>query len=495
MKIKHTFLVVALLLALASAATWYTLQERSAHPQIVWTAGLSPDRVEQVEAFHGWLRANGYVDKDGELLFTVRLETTDNQSALIQAVSGMAGDLIDHVPVKRFAPMGVLEEITGFARENGLDPAAGYGEAAGDLLMYGGKQYAYFCNLATRGLLLNLDLFEKYGVEPPPEEWTPADFERIGREFVRKANAGRPRQEVFFSGAMPQAILPLARSLGADVFNETLTAATLTDPAFVRALETYYGWVYRHHLIPTAAEATSTESEGTSVNSEATPQLAAGRYGMILTGRYVNMDLRRFRNGRFRLAFVQLPEWEYKNLVTTSRNTAIYKGSKHKEQARLFLKFLAAKEYNDLIIRSSDGLPPNPEWAEGNPEFRTPPGREFEGDLHDNELKWTLSIGIPESQSPYYPLGDNKLSYAFAKVESKLASPEEALKQAEEAINYSIRSTVEGTTSLQEEYRAACERQRQIDRRKAAGEKIPAGWIRNPFYRKFYRDRGMLADH
>ena len=69
------------------------------------------------------------------------------------------------------------------------------------------------------------------------------------------------------------------------------------------------------------------------------------------------------------------------------------------------------------------------------------------------------------------------------------------VKQAEEAINYSIRSTVEGTASLQEEYRAACERQRQIDRRKAAGEKIPAGWIRNPFYRKFYRDRGMLADH
>lgn len=127
---RRIFLILFVLLALASAATWCTLRERSAHPQIVWTAGLSPNRVEQVEAFHGWLRANGYVDRDGELLFTVRLETTDNQSALIQAVSGMAGDLIDHVPVKRFAPMGVLEEITGFARENGLDPAAGYGEAA-----------------------------------------------------------------------------------------------------------------------------------------------------------------------------------------------------------------------------------------------------------------------------------------------------------------------------------------------------------------------------
>ena len=374
---RKRFAIIALLLGLASAYTALTLAEREARPSISWTAGLSQDRVAPVAAFHEWMKKTGRVDENGEPLFTVKLETADNQSTLIQAVSGMAGDLIDHVPVKRFAPMGVLEDITEFARENGLDPGSNYG-AAGDLLMYGGRQYAYACNLAAPALLCNADLFRQYGMEPPPEEWTPEEFESIGLEFIRRANEGRPRQEVFFAGAMPQVILPLARIMGGDVFNETLTAATLTDPAFVRALETYYGWVYRHHLIPTAAEATSTESEGTSVNSEATPQLAAGRYGMILTGRYVNMDLRRFRNGRFRLAFVQLPEWEYKNLVTTSRNTAIYKGSKHKEQARLFLKFLAAKEYNDLIIRSSDGLPPNPEWAEGNPEFRTPPGREFE---------------------------------------------------------------------------------------------------------------------
>ena len=491
---RRIFLILFVLLALASAATWYTLQERSAHPQIVWTAGLSPDRVEQVEAFHGWLRANGYVDKDGELLFTVRLETTDNQSALIQAVSGMAGDLIDHVPVKRFAPMGVLEEITGFARENGLDPAAGYGEAAGDLLMYGGKQYAYFCNLATRGLLLNLDLFEKYGVEPPPEEWTPADFERIGREFVRKANAGRPRQEVFFSGAMPQAILPLARSLGADVFNETLTAATLTDPAFVRALETYYGWVYRHHLIPTAAEATSTESEGTSVNSEATPQLAAGRYGMILTGRYVNMDLRRSPRGTFRYGFVQFPEYGFKNTELTVRCTSIYKGSKHKEFAKIFLKFLAGRDYNELLIRSSDGLPPNPAWAKENPAFHTPPERPFEGKLHTNELKWALAIGIPESRSPFYPLNDNKINYARQKVENKLASVPEALRLAADAIDHSIRAAVEGTPSLREPYRQACELQKKIDARKAAGEKIPAAWISNPFFLSYYRSKGMLAE-
>ena len=97
----------------------------------------------------------------------------------------MAGDLIDHVPVSRFAPMGVLEDITEFAAENGLDPARNYPGAA-SLLTSGGRQDAVPCTLAARGLLVNLDTFAEYGVEPPPEEWTPEEFERIGLEFTRR---------------------------------------------------------------------------------------------------------------------------------------------------------------------------------------------------------------------------------------------------------------------------------------------------------------------
>ncbi|WP_294483205.1 hypothetical protein, partial [uncultured Victivallis sp.] len=103
---RRLFCILLILLVLASLATWCMRRETSERPVIVWTAGLSQDRVEQVAAFHKWMRANGYVDEKGELLFTVKLETASNQSTLIQAVSGMAGDLIDHVPVKRFAPMG-----------------------------------------------------------------------------------------------------------------------------------------------------------------------------------------------------------------------------------------------------------------------------------------------------------------------------------------------------------------------------------------------------
>lgn len=109
------------------------------------------------------------------------------------------------------------------------------------------------------------------------------------------------------------------------------------------------------------------------MNGASTPQLIGGRYAMIVTGRYVNMDLRRFKTPPVALSFSQFLEYDFKNLTFISRNTAIYKGSKHKEYAKIFLLFLASREYNELLIRSSDGLPPNPRWAENNPEYLAPP--------------------------------------------------------------------------------------------------------------------------
>ena len=60
----------------------------------------------------------------------------------------------------------------------------------------------------------------------------------------------------------------------------------------------------------------------------------------------------------------------------------------------------------------------------------------------------------------------------------------QALEIADRSIAHSIRETVEGTPSLRERYRRACELQKKIDERKAAGRKIPAAWISNPFHLK-----------
>ena len=485
---KRLFAGIAVLLALASAATVMSLRSRSGRPEIVWTAGLSQDRVEQAALFHEWLRNEGYVDENGELLFTLRLEAADNQSTLIQAVSGVAGDLIDHVPVSRFAPMGVLEDITEFAAENGLDPARNYPGAA-SLLTSGGRQYAFPCNLAARGLLVNLDTFAEYGVEPPPEEWTPEEFERIGLEFTRRANAGKPRQEVFFCAWTPM-MLQLARSRGADVFNETLTAAKLNRTEFIDAVKLQHKWTEIDHLMPTAAERAGDHSRQ-SVNNDASLLFASGRYAMFLTGRYANMDLRRMKQP-VRQSFSQLPQFGFKNMRLLARSTGIYRGTKYPEYAKLFLLFLADREYNNQIITGADGLPPNPAFAEDNPEYLNPPEYPNEGNLHANELKWAKTIGFNDPVSPYYPLGDNKLNYAYEKFTNGLATPEQALTDAERFINHSIAEHAASSGAIRKRYEADCALQRKIDEYKAAGKKLPTEWIRNSFLRAWYAQQGML---
>ena len=43
-------------------------------------------------------------------------------------------------------------------------------------------------------ILVNVDTFRRVGMEPPPREWNFETFERIGKEFVRRANPPGERQ-------------------------------------------------------------------------------------------------------------------------------------------------------------------------------------------------------------------------------------------------------------------------------------------------------------
>lgn len=285
-------------------------------------------------------------------------------------------------------------------------------------------------------------------------------------------------------------ILQLARSAGADVFNETLTAAKLNRPEFIDAVKLQHKWTEIDHLMPTAAERAGDHSRQ-SVNNDASLLFASGRYAMFLTGRYANMDLRRMKQP-VRQSFSQLPQFGFKNMRLLARSTGIYRGTKYPEYAKLFLLFLADREYNNQIITGADGLPPNPAFAENNPEYLNPPEYPNEGNLHANELKWAKTIGFNDPVSPYYPLGDNKLNYAYEKFTNGLATPEQALTDAERFINHSIAEHAASSGAIRKRYEADCALQRKIDEYKAEGKKLPTEWIRNSFLRAWYAQQGML---
>ena len=95
---KNIFFYAAMLLLISSLVTWYFSPSRSSKtPVLVWQTGICPERYEQVDLFRKWMRKEGYVDSKGELLFDVKIQAAGNQSTLIQAVSGVGGDIIDAV--------------------------------------------------------------------------------------------------------------------------------------------------------------------------------------------------------------------------------------------------------------------------------------------------------------------------------------------------------------------------------------------------------------
>lgn len=486
---KNLFGTILFVLVISSLITWKLLEAgKTERPVLTWQTGICPDRYRQVALFREWMIANGHVDAAGEPLFEVRPEAAGNQSTMIQAVSGMGGDLIDFVPVENFAPMGVLEDLTGFARENRMDPEHNYPGSA-DLLCAGGRQYAYPRNLAVFSLYQNLDTFARYGVEPPPEEWTPEEFERIGVEFMRKANAGLERRRVFFC-AYTFLVLQIARSRGADLFNETLTEVKLLRPEFVEALKLQKRWIDELHLMPDAAERAS-ENTRSVIGDPGLAQFVDGTYAMMLCGRYIHMSLRD-TGKKIRTANSLPPQYSFKNAKLYSSNTALYRGSRYKKEAMIFLKFLASRSYNDLLVATSDGLPPNPAMLENNPAYLAAPDHPWEGRTHANELKWARTIAYPEPVSPYYKRNTNPLLGAWERYSNELATAEEALRIEQERANRDIQAYA--ATYCPEEYRNACELQREIEHRLSKERRIPAAWITNTFLRAWLRANDRLEE-
>ena len=86
-----------------------------------------------------------------------------------------------------YQSIGLLADVTEEAAKYDFGIDQTYG-ALEPLLTVGGRQYGFPCNVNVMGLWVNVETFAKLGLEPPPPQWDFATFERIGKEFVRRAN-------------------------------------------------------------------------------------------------------------------------------------------------------------------------------------------------------------------------------------------------------------------------------------------------------------------
>ncbi len=550
---KYLFLTIAVALILASIGLYASFPDIATEvPVIYWVTDRNPAREKQVELFHEWLIDNEIGEQvtlstpddaeafhrrqlgdplllamrhkhpKGSMLWDKQLQAqvpdasalpitllvprmelrldTGNRNIskqIIQSVSGVAGDAMDLLDqdLPFFVDMGVAADMTEEGKALGFDPNQTW-EAIRPAITEGGKQYAFPCNVSAMMNWVNRQTFRDVGMEPPPFRWTFEQFEDYGKEFVRRANEGQERQTVFLISDLNLRVMH--RSLGLSLFNETLTECLVDDPRFVEVLKLKYKWTYVDRILPTAADKSSFDTE--SGYGGATLQLFhSGNYGMFQSGRYALIKLRDFNAqeiaaGRepLDLAVVEPPHGGFPNTHILTRCAMVYIDGQP-DLAKYFLAYLASEAYNMQIVRDADALPPNPKYTE-RPEFSLPPAYPHEAPIHTPFAEAARTIAIASVYSPFVtPSESNRyLRDAEDEVMTEQATAEEAAAKAADRINAIIARNVKANPALAEEYEQRIERQKKIDALRAEGKPVPAEWIDNVFYRRYYEAKGWL---
>ena len=485
---KRLFLISFLVLAVASVVTFWSLPEQqSDRPIVYWAVMPDPSKLAVRDAFYEWREEQGLPPVE------LRLDAAnrDLTKKMIQGVSGMGSDIVDAggLQMQPLQNAGVLADVTEYAEQYGFTPDRTYPAAVSEMV-FGGRQYSFPRNVVANALWLNVDTFERLGVELPSRRWTLDDFERIGRAFVAAANPPGTRQRVYFTSYVPRKAM--RRSLGTCFFNETLTRCTLDDPRNVELMQRVHQWVVVDQLAASREAERAFEVDGTGFRAKVA-LLHRGTYGMLYLGRWALILLRELEP--VQLAAVETPHGGFPNIDINVGGVGVYAGSEHPEIAASFLGFLTSERYNLLVARTGDSLPPVPAYTDTEAYLR-PPGQQHEWGSHEVFSESALEIGIGQPSSPYV-LSSTTLRIEVDAYDSMIAgriTPEEYAEESAWRINREINITLENNPALKPAYGEALARQARIDALRAAGRPVPAAWIDNPFHRAYYRHMGWLAD-
>ncbi|MBL8994925.1 MAG: extracellular solute-binding protein [Spirochaetia bacterium] len=487
---RNLFLTILFFLVAFSQAIQFSQkkQKTGGSPVLYWLGLPNPDRPFQLRLFESWLSNRGLPKVE------IRLDTLNQgiSKVVVQGVAGVAGDMPEvysgQLPI--LAQMGLLEPVDDVAGTFGL-PETNYNPALHDDLYVDGKRYAYPCNMSVMLLLVNQNAFAKIGMSPPPYRWDFDTFEKMGRDFVSRANAASPGRRLhYFADYLNWSTL--RRSLGVSHFNETLTGPALNDPRYRNLLERYKKWVFEDHIIPTQAEIASFAVDAGGFSGYSMQLFANGNFAMIYSGRHAVVQFR--QSGKIiPLSVSEPPHGGYPNTAISSRMVTIFKGSKNIREAKQFLAFFTSRELNMHLVTEGDALTPVPGFTDLE-EFVRPPGHENEWPLHQGFSRALRENPIPNEYSPfllntavYLPL-ESKFLGGYM---SGVTTAEEALARFDAEVKKEIKRSLSQHPELKSRYEEALVRQQKIDGIKKRGDKIPLDQVDNTFLKKYYRDMGM----
>lgn len=277
--------------------------------------------------------------------------------------SGTAPDVINfvHNDVYAFASRDVLVDLTEWIKRDW--DGAKLGENLSDLMegmKYEGKQYALPRNAGGWYTYYNKTLFDKAGIKYPDESWTWETLVAEGKKLSNNsADANKRTWAIAFDARATAQHINYMWQAGGDYFNEDKTALLFDSPKTEQGLQFMHDLMYKDKIAPDP----SITSIQKPVDLFSSGQLAMYQDSMGNIVRFTGA-----KDLNWGIAY--LPEGPENRLGRIgATGLAIPEGSKNKEAAWEFIKYVNGNEGQEILAEDGFSAPVREQLLQDESKF------------------------------------------------------------------------------------------------------------------------------
>jgi multiple sugar transport system substrate-binding protein len=272
----------------------------------------------------------------------------------------------------------------------------------------------------TRVLFYNKDMFTEAGLDPekPPTTWD--ELFQYAQQLDKKNDAGELTQVGFNPWWGNVWVMPFVYTTGAEVVDEA-GKVTINSPEVLEAATWYKEWVDHYGK-------ENLDNFASSFGSGAQDPFISGQVAMIIQVQSFIGDLQEFAPD-MNWGVAQVPYLNQPASWGAGFDLEIPTGAKNPDGAWAFIKYMTEKDTQVQFAVASGWMPSRVDAAQ-DPQLASTPGWDvvLESMKVTQSRKFVLEV----------PTGDGPLTTAFQEVWDGVKTPEQALNDAQAAVDQEI---------------------------------------------------------
>lgn len=307
---------------------------------------------------------NSFTKKTGKQVELIHIPDNYFQKLHMMFASNTAPDIIfmNNLTMPVYADSEVFEDLEPWINKSSTIKKDDFYPQVIEAMKWKNKLYGIPRDISNLLIYYNKDMFDKYKVAYPKDDWTFSDFLKTAQDITKDTNGdGKTDTYGFALDKRPLFWLPFIWSQGGDLFNSDFSKFTLNSPESIEGLQFYADLRNKYKVAPDEKEVGNTKA-GQLFSQET--------IGMQLSGRW---SVPTYRSSlKFKWDVVPFPKGKKGSIVDVDASGwCMSKMSDKKEDAWQLIEYLAGQDSiknfssNGLIVPSRKDVANSKEFLEG----------------------------------------------------------------------------------------------------------------------------------